>query len=110
MSLVTVKNINRKNLDAPKCGCSDWITHWKKNSKHQLKEECYACGKMVPKSKLVGGHVIIEGATDNTWYILPICHSCNAKKNGVFEVEKDFLIPVSKCDKNASIWDRYIKE
>lgn len=94
-----VKSLNGTgyNYPKPKCGCSDWIDHWENNMNSATK--CYACGKK--NTKLVGGHVKKCNSNDNSFYIIPLCSSCNDKDPFEFECPSSDLVPAAreKCIK-----------
>jgi len=91
---IFVKNLNRDPNNS-KC-CGTWIAHWKKY-KGPHYSLCRGCGKR--SSDLVGGHVIKVGnGTDDQWYIVPLCHSCNGIVDGVFHVEVSDLVWVRACE------------
>jgi hypothetical protein len=71
-----VKNLNGTSNNACKCGT--WIKHWEKFSGKSKPKYC--CVDVCTGTELVGGHVQKDSTTDQSWYIIPICSSCNNKK------------------------------
>jgi len=97
-----VKNLNNssKLFPKPSCSCNSWISHWDIN-KYPKKEKwagwCRGCGKSFSHSELCGGHVIKVGSIDKSRYIIPLCSSCNAKEDAIFEVKEEDLV-TANCD------------
>jgi hypothetical protein len=67
-----VKNINGTSQN--KCKCGSWLQHWR-NYSGQSATICRALG--CSGSPLVGAHVQKDVSYDNSWYIVPLCHSHN---------------------------------
>lgn len=76
-----VKNLNGTSQN--KCKCGSWLDHWKNYSK-QTANGCVV--NSCSNKPEVGGHVQKDSNTDNNWYIIPICKTCNAKKNQTLEI------------------------
>jgi hypothetical protein len=70
-----VKNINGTSQNACKCG--SWLDHWKKFSGQVL--PTYCTEKSCMGKPEVGAHVQKDSSTDSSWYIAPLCKTCNAK-------------------------------
>lgn len=97
-----VKNLNysSKNFPKPTCKCETWILHWDINKYPAENKQagcCRGCGKCFDHSELCGGHVIKIDSEDRKRYIIPLCSSCNAKENAIFEVNEADLISAN-CD------------
>lgn len=94
--VMIVKNINGTGNDTyntPKCKCSSWIKHWRKNT-HSKRNVC--CVKGCTNENVEGAHVQIVGSYDRSWYIAPFCKKCN-KIEGEIELVKNVNIyPVDK--------------
>lgn len=71
-----VKNIiGSSRFPAPK-GYSTWLDYWE----HQTGKKVSICGVFgCSKTDLVGAHVQKVNGTDKSWYITPICRSCNQR-------------------------------
>jgi len=76
-----VKNLNGTTNN--KCNCGSWINHWN-NYSGQTTKKCVVKGcDNLPE---VGGHVQKNSASDKSWYIIPICKSCNGLKGQELDV------------------------
>jgi hypothetical protein len=71
-----VKNIN--NTDIELCECGSWLTHWRNFSRQPLPTICPETRCLTKPS--VGTLIQIDNATDDKWYIVPLCKAHNAKK------------------------------
>ena len=69
---MNVKNINGTLHKTCKCG--SWLQHWK-NFSGRTAKVCQA--KSCIGTDLVGAHVQKDVDSDDTWYIVPLCHSHN---------------------------------
>ena len=90
MTEFTVKNIkgtSKSRYNVPS-EYNSWLDYYKSNAKNRTKK-CHTIG--CSNDIEVGAHVIIEGQRE--WYIVPLCKSCNKKKNS-FTV-KSPLVPVN---------------
>jgi hypothetical protein len=70
-----VKNLN--GTADNKCYCASWLAHWS-NFSGQKANRCVVNG--CSNAPEVGGHVQKDSKTDNGWYIVPLCRTCNGKK------------------------------
>lgn len=70
-----VKNLS--SFEENHCHCESWLAHWK-NYSGQRTNYCVVrgCGGK-PE---VGGHVQVNGTSDENLYVLPLCRACNDKK------------------------------
>lgn len=85
-----VKNVNGSGrYTAPK-GYSSWLDYWNDHAGHKA----YRCSATDchHRGNLVGAHVQKAYSSDNKWYIVPLCSSCN-QRNDTFEVDET-LVPV----------------
>ena len=93
--VVLVKNRNHTTDYDSDC-CGTWIAHWKKH-KRMIPTVCRGCGGT--GMELVGGHVNKVGNyTDDRWYIVPLCKSCNGTPNKKFYVDSSDLVWVRACE------------
>lgn len=100
LGLIRVKNITGTGDNPCKC-CDSWIEHWIKHTK-KSPTCCYACKEK--KTYLVGGHVHKVSNIDQRWYIVPLCDSCNKKKEsfGFYVLESD-LVAARACEKDDKL-------
>ena len=91
-----VKNIKTgDNYPAPTDSCSSWLEHWEKEINKKA-GWCRCCRTKKDHADLVGGHVIRTDSSDKSWYITPLCKSCNSTTNEKeFEVSADDLVKVT---------------
>jgi len=69
-----VKNIN--GTSANTCKCGSWLDHWKNYSGRSVPSLCST--ESCVNGPEVGAHVQKDVAWDNSWYIVPLCKTCNA--------------------------------
>ena len=69
-------------------GYSSWLAYWEAYKGKATK--CSACGN---RTNLVGAHVKKAYSTDNHYYIVPLCASCN-QRTDIFYVDDNLLLPV----------------
>jgi hypothetical protein len=77
-----VKNINGTSDNACKCG--SWLKHWLNYSGQSLPNYCPE--KSCTNKPEVGAHVQKDSANDSSWYIIPLCKTCNAKYGQAIEI------------------------
>jgi len=77
-----VRNINGTSQSMCKCG--SWIEHWKKFSGLTTPMFCPVIGCY--NYPVVGAHVQKEDASDNNWYIVPLCKEHNNQTGGSLEI------------------------
>lgn len=76
-----VRNLNGTSSNS--CKCDSWLAHWGNFSK-QTTKQCVVSGcTNVPE---VGGHVQKVSLADQSWYIIPICKSCNRQHGEELEI------------------------
>ena len=105
---IHVRNVNGSaaRWPYPKCNCTYWINHWNNNSSELEPDYCLSCGRIPSGTNiLVGGHVqkvfwngydYMLDESDETVYVVPVCKSCNGKTDHVFEIDDEYLVPMSK--------------
>jgi hypothetical protein len=89
---MTVKNVNGSSRFSSPAGYNSWLDYWEDKSGMTAwrcsATDCMSYGRI----NLVGAHVQKAYSTDQRWYIVPLCKSCNTR-NDVFEVDAE-LVPV----------------
>ena len=86
-----VKNLHGTSGRLPQNGNS-WLEYWERATGLRASRCHYVGCSTVGRHNLVGAHVKKAGVNDNSWYIVPLCNSCN-------HVETEFwvegpLVPV----------------
>lgn len=84
-----VKNINGSSRFPAPAGYTSWLNYWECKS-GQKASSCSA--NNCDGKDLVGAHVQMAYGNDQSWYIVPLCKSCN-QKTGTFNVNAT-LVPV----------------
>ncbi len=86
-----VKNISGSSRFSKPKGYSSWLDYWIAQ-KGYTPRICSAndCNN---KTGLVGAHVQKAYSTDASWYIVPLCTSCN-QRTDTFDVNANLLVPV----------------
>lgn len=89
-SLVNVKNIHHGTDEESK-----YIRQWEKYKGRKAKGCANtSCENHNAYNALEGAHVKKVGCGDDTWYITPLCHSCNSSTNDdEMMVHEDDLAP-----------------
>ena len=92
---VFVHNVkgSSKVSSKPSFPYSSWLNYWECMKLSALPYYCPACGKVVTREHFDGCHVQKLDLTDFKWYIIPLCDSCNQRKD-MFSVDEDLLVPV----------------
>lgn len=76
-SLVNIKNIHHGTDDGTK-----YIRQWEEYKGRKAKGCAnIGCENHSAYDALEGGHVKKVGCGDDSWYITPLCHSCNSATN-----------------------------
>jgi hypothetical protein len=74
-----------------------WLSYWEDKAEFKLKEntqyECPACGAATFRRDFDGCHVQNLSFMDKSWYIVPLCSSCNHRTDS-FNVDNVPLVPV----------------
>lgn len=83
------------------CACGSWLKHWEEFG-NQVKPSYCPASRCLNRD-LVGAHVQKGGnATDQRWYIYPLCGDHN-KQTGELDVSDNYgLVPANKqetCEK-----------
>jgi len=85
-----VKNVN--GTLQKQCKCGSWLQHWKNYSGRAAKV-CQA--KSCIETDLVGTHVQKDTDNDDSWYIIPLCHSHSRALSPVELVMGAMLVPTN---------------
>ena len=85
-----VKNVNGSSRYSAPSGYNSWLDYWNAHANHNA----YRCGAtdFHHWGDLVGAHVQKAYSTDKSWYIVPLCNSCN-QRTDIFDVDEE-LVPV----------------
>ncbi len=96
-----IKNVkgSSKISKKPPLPYTTWLDYWESKANFKLQEgvkyTCPACGKSFYRKDFDGCHVQkADDKNDISWYIIPLCSSCNQKSNDIFDVDGDLLVPV----------------
>ena len=91
--MINVKNLNGTADNGPRSkGVSSWREFWESRKGHSFgKCSCSGCSNFAD----VGAHVQKCDQSDRRWYIVPLCASCNGKRDTFFSVHSNDLVPVS---------------
>ena len=87
--MTRVINVNGSGRYTKPSGYSSWLEYWKAQT-GQNPSYCSAAGCF--RHDLVGAHVQKAYSSDKTWYIVPLCSSCN-QRTDAFDVNAT-LVPV----------------
>lgn len=79
-----IKNINGTSDHS--CNCANWLEHWEKYNPAKQKVPIYCPATACFKKPVLGAHVQKDSTTDNNWYIIPLCSTCNAKAGQSLDV------------------------
>jgi len=90
-----VRNLEEKP-SSPNCECNSWIEHWKINSGKKVG----ICSALNCSNEAeVGGHIQKRNCGDDSWYIIPICKSCNGKLGQEYEVKEGTIcVPIGRTN------------
>lgn len=91
MSITKVKNLNGTTGRVP-ANYDSWIDFWESKTNEKAKICSNNDCKISGRNNLLGAHVKTTGNFDNSWYIVPLCHSCNKIKDDFFVVNS--LVPI----------------
>ena len=78
-----IKNINGTTETSSNCeNCGSWISHWSTVGAYKVPDKCIVVGCTENNNtKVEGAHVQKADNSDNKWYIAPLCHTHNMKKD-----------------------------
>ena len=94
-----IKNVKGSSKVSPKApaGYASWLNYWEQNFGQTLEDghtyQCPACGKYFERKNFDGCHVQKVDLADKKWYIMPLCDSCNHRKDTP-DVDGNLLIDV----------------
>lgn len=92
LNMVKVKNLHNTSGRVPN-GYSSWKDYWQKKKGYWPKfcsvNDCLELATL-------GGHVKKVGASDNSWYIVPLCSKHNNDHDAEFFVPESMLVPVNE--------------
>ena len=96
MKIKNVKGSSKVSPNPPS-GYDSWLDYWEQNYgwyfDHSKTYKCPACGKSFYRKNFDGCHVQKAYSTDQKWYIMPLCDSCNHRKDTP-DVDESLLIDV----------------
>ena len=97
-----VRNITSTSEN--KCSCGSWLDHWKKFARITL-NTCSVQG--CTGTDLVGGHVLKESTSDQSWYIVPLCVDCNNQRGQALDIRDNVTLVSANvaetCEKGGLI-------
>jgi hypothetical protein len=74
--MTKVKNVNGSSRFPAPSGYNSWLEYWEQ----QTGQKVSICGASdCLKTDLVGAHVQKTNSNDKSYYITPICRSCNQR-------------------------------
>lgn len=90
--MTKVKNVNGSSRFVSPAGYNTWLDYWEaKSGKTASRCSATDCHK-IGRWNLVGAHVKKATGFDNSWYIVPLCRSCNTRTDEFYVDET--LVPV----------------
>ena len=96
MKINNVKGSSKVSPNPPS-GYKSWLDYWEQNHGQILDPngwyECPGCGESFQRKDFDGCHVQKVDSTDNKWYIIPLCDSCNHTTEEL-EVKEGLLLDV----------------
>ena len=96
-----VKNLKRTSGRKPR-KFSSWQEFWEHYKKHPFRD-CSCAGCKAPA--VVGAHVFkMDPEATKEWYIVPLCKSCNKKKDAFYVREYDLVSLYDRCDDDDDWW------
>lgn len=90
---IEVKNLNGTGkYKAYNKGYNSWKDYWIANNMGMSWFYCtvHGCYEFATD----GAHVKKVGRSDNSWYIVPMCHSHNMMEDKILEVDESYLVSV----------------
>jgi hypothetical protein len=101
-----VKNIN--GTSANTCKCGNWLEHWKRNGGKT--PAAYCAELLCRNTQEVGAHVQVDGSTDRTWYIVPLCKEHNSKTGqSISLMEGTTLVPANVSETCGKALASYLR-
>ena len=79
-----IRNINGTSDNA--CRCASWLEHWEKYNTGKQAVPVFCPVSDCENNPIVGAHVQKDDDSDQSWYIVPLCMTCNSKTGQVLEV------------------------
>ena len=92
-----VTNINGTSQND--CTCGSWLQHWLNFSHQPLPRYCSELGCLQRPTE--GAHVQIDWATDNEWYIVPLCAVHNALRGHTIELFSSATLVPANVDETC---------
>ena len=87
--MTKVKNVNGSSRFPVPAGYSSWLAYWE----YKTGRRAYTCGVSgCFGTDLVGAHVQKADSLDRSWYITPLCKSCNQRTDEFYVTSE--LVPV----------------
>ena len=84
MKIRNIKGSSKVSKNPPK-DYTSWLEYWEVNANRKLKTgikyKCPACGQAFERKDFDGCHVQKVDSTDQKWYIIPLCDSCNHRND-----------------------------
>lgn len=96
---VTIHNVKGSSKISKKAPYpyGSWLQYWEAKANFTIKANtsynCPACGKAITREHFDGCHAQKVSLFDQKWYIIPLCDSCNQRKDS-FSVDESLLVPV----------------
>ena len=95
MYIHNVKGSSKISTKPPK-PYNSWLSYWEDKANCKLVDntyyKCPACGEATLRKDFDGCHVQKAYSSDQSWYIVPLCSSCNHRTD-TFDVNVT-LVPV----------------
>ena|SRR5579862_7515132 len=91
----------KRSAGAPQgsCACGSWLEHWKRFSGQNIS---FCPVNSCLNKDLVGAFVRRSDASDDKWYVFPLCEA-HSKSEGVLMVSKSYHLvpadPAQTCQK-----------
>lgn len=87
-----VKNLHDGSRRVPS-GYRSWLEYWMREKGVSTTPNC--ANTECQRRAVHGGHVKKVASTDNSWYIVPLCASCNETKDLEFEVDRSSMVSLN---------------
>ena len=90
-----MKVININSTESQECTCGTWLNHWRNFSRQPLPTICPELRCL--EKPTVGARVQINNASDDKWYIVPLCKKHAAKTGATLDIsDLVHLVPVDE--------------